>query len=109
MVVAEKPSYGGQIYKALLQEFKHFQVDDSTVYRCLQEHLKKGCVQTEWLHPPKGPARKIYSITEVGYSELEEWHEDINMRKAYFEVFMEKYERVKGERNGLGKTSQIKK
>ena len=54
----------------------------------------------EWELPAEGAARKKYAITQNGKNDLDEWKEDIEIRKHNFEVFLQKY-------NSLGEMDAI--
>ena len=98
VILAVQPYSPREIHELLLREFPGFVRDMSTLYRCLSSMEKEGLLSIEWYLPEGGAAKKIYSITEEGWSALKEWKEDIEIRKHNFEVFLEKFsELVKEE------------
>ena len=58
---------------------------------------KEGLLSIEWHLPEGGAAKKIYSITKEGWGALEEWKEDIEIRKNNFEVFLQKFSELSKE------------
>ncbi len=48
-------------------------VDVGQVYRTLRDLEAAGLVESEWSNDPTGPRRRDYSLTDVGYSALDEW------------------------------------
>ena len=91
VILADKPLNPRDIHSVLLQDFPGFTIDMSTVYRCLSSLEKEGLVTMEWELPAEGAARKKYAITQNGKNDLDEWKEDIEIRKHNFEVFLQKY------------------
>jgi poly-beta-hydroxybutyrate-responsive repressor len=47
------------------------QVEMTTLYRTLRQLEKDGLVRSAWEAQPRGPARRVYTITEAGRSWLD--------------------------------------
>jgi len=43
---------------------------EGTIYPALKALEREGFIEGVWEHPPSGPARKVYSLTEPGRYEL---------------------------------------
>ncbi|AOV17723.1 hypothetical protein BJI67_12250 [Acidihalobacter aeolianus] len=96
LLLAEHPSHGLALHKdinALLPE--GLQVDAGNLYRLLREMETRGAVVSDWHTESAGPARRIYRITEQGYSELAEWRDDIAKRRKAFDLFLNRYESLR--------------
>jgi DNA-binding PadR family transcriptional regulator len=91
LILAERDLHGGGIHTELVQRLPSFSSDTGAVYRVLQELENSGAVKLAWDTPESGSARKIYSITETGWNELEFWKKDIEMRIANLNYFLETY------------------
>ena len=88
LLLSEGPSYGALLLTRLQNELPHFFSDSADVYRCLQDMSKNGLVETSWEPQETGQPRKWYTITPKGMDVLKEQAEDIRMRKANFEFFL---------------------
>ena len=97
VILAERKYSPREIHGLLLREFPGFVRDMSTIYRCLSTMEKEGLLSIEWHLPEGGAAKKIYSITKEGWGALEEWKEDIEIRKNNFEVFLQKFSELSKE------------
>lgn len=97
VILAERKYSPREIHDLLLREFPGFVRDMSTIYRCLSTMEKEGLLSIEWHLPEGGAAKKIYSITKEGWGALEEWKEDIEIRKNNFEVFLQKFSELSKE------------
>ena len=99
VILAEEPRNPRDIHSVLLQDFPGFTIDMSTVYRCLSSLEKEGLVTMEWELPDEGAARKKYAITKSGKNDLNEWKDDIEIRKYNFEVFLKKFKTLSEQEN----------
>ncbi len=53
--------------------FIHWSGNNNQIYRTLIDLHQAGLVANEVILPESGPARKVYTITESGRSELHDW------------------------------------
>ncbi len=74
-VLAEGPLHGYRIADRLgeLRLAKGQRPDVSGVYRFLRGMEKKGLVESSWDVSERGPARRMYAITEAGSRCLRRW------------------------------------
>lgn len=86
------PKHGGALF-ALAQESLHLaeSLDSGAVYRTLRDLELKGCVTSTWDTERSGPAKRVYTITERGITELRLWHDEILLRKQNLDFFLEGY------------------
>lgn len=68
--IAQGPTYGYAV-AADLEEAGLGQIKGGTLYPLLTRFEKAGLVEVEWRTGESGPARKYYSLTSTGRSELE--------------------------------------
>lgn len=99
LILADGDLHGGGIHTELVQRLPNFNSDTGAVYRVLQELENSGAVKLTWDMPDTGSARKIYSITETGWNELKFWKDDIEMRIANLNYFLESYANIIARRN----------
>lgn len=98
LLLAEGESYGGAIHAALSDRLPEFQGDTAAIYRSLQKLEQDGEVKALWDTANSGPARKIYTLTVLGWQRLDEWQTDIKLRLANLQYFLDSYQRVKANR-----------
>ncbi|TCS78689.1 helix-turn-helix transcriptional regulator [Pectinatus cerevisiiphilus] len=90
--LAHGNAHGGAIYNALINNIPDFQCDTAAIYRTLNQLNKDGAVTFSWDTSHAGPARKIYSITPIGYEQLTLWKSDIEQRIKKLQFFLHTYE-----------------
>ncbi|MEI7816102.1 MAG: helix-turn-helix transcriptional regulator [Desulfuromonadales bacterium] len=91
LTLAEKSVHGSAIHSALIERFGLYKPDTGAIYRCLQQLEQDGEVDSEWDTSGKGPAKKNYRLTSAGWEKLEQWRQDIEMRLANLQYFLEMY------------------
>lgn len=73
-VLSREKLYSQEIPKKLL-EYKMSDVSDGTLFPLLLRLESEELIESEKVPVPNGPARKYYSTTEKGLSELEKFKE----------------------------------
>lgn len=68
-LLADGPSYGGQIVEQLAAH-PGLAANRGTVYPLLARLKKAGALETSWQESPVGPPRKYYELTEDGRTSL---------------------------------------
>ncbi|RXJ04591.1 PadR family transcriptional regulator [Anaerobacillus alkaliphilus] len=76
--------YGYQLVKEMGRRSENaLDVKEGTLYPALHKLEEKGFISSYWKEQEKGPARKYYSITDVGQQLLEdktkEWNSFVKM------------------------------
>src|ERR1700730_9013485 len=76
----------------LLREYLHgagfFNVEMSTLYRTLRQLEKDGLLHSNGEPGPSGPARRVYSLTDVGRTWLDQWADTLGMyRRMLDQIF----------------------
>ncbi|VBB05804.1 transcription regulator padr n-terminal [Lucifera butyrica] len=84
--------YGAALLNTLQKELPWYHTDSAVIYRSLQDLEQEGAVKSYWETDTAGPARKWYQITPKGLERLQEFKEDIEMRKRNLEFFLDSYE-----------------
>jgi PadR family transcriptional regulator PadR len=96
LLLREETGHGyGLIEQLSYFGFSEEQLNVSTLYRTLRTMEKEGSVVSTWEEGGKGPKRRVYSITESGKKELENWILVLNGRKAMIEKLIKRYESLK--------------
>ncbi len=66
-------------------------VDHSGVYRTLRKMEETGLVASSWEAGDKGPARRLYTLTDSGRDCLDVWARTLKRHSQAIESFLEEY------------------
>lgn len=93
LFLLEKPMHGGMLFTKI-QESLHLadQLDSGAIYRVLRDLESKNLVHSSWNTDDVGPAKRIYTITQAGKSEVKRWYDDIALRKKNLDFFLLHYD-----------------
>ncbi len=77
-LLLERPMYGYEILVTLTDRGSgEFEFKQGTLYPLLYRLEREGWIRGEWVEPPTGKKRKVYSLTAEGMrvraARLEEW------------------------------------
>lgn len=92
LAVALEPNHGLGILKKLQEIAPGNRLDTAVIYRKLGEMEKMGHVTFEWVDSEAGPKKKVYSITDKGMKQLEEYKIDIEASIKRLNNFLSIYE-----------------
>jgi len=70
-------SYGYELMEKMAT-FGLAAMNPGTFYRTLRQMEKDGMIRSTWNISERGPARRMYSITEAGEAYLKLWTESLN-------------------------------
>ena len=79
---------------ALIEQMARFgfeAMNPGTLYRTLRQMEKEGLCESEWETNEGGPARRIYSITDVGEAYLEFWVKSLEQYQRNVDAFFRLY------------------
>ena len=96
VLLAEQTNHG----YGLTEQLKSFGFDDinvSTLYRIMRRMDERSWVSSAWEKGDKGPARRVYSITEDGLSALKEWISVFEKRRSSIDTLLSKYKQIAEE------------
>ena len=66
-------------------------VELSTLYRTLRQLENNGLLQSSWEPGPAGPARRVYSLTDVGSAWLDTWANALSAYRGMIDRFFGLY------------------
>lgn len=96
-------SYGYELMERIT-EFGLEAMNPGTLYRALKQLEKKGAVKSTWETLEGGPARRVYSITDVGEAYLGFWVVALEQYQrnvdAFFRLYTGKAQRINEEEDG---------
>jgi PadR family transcriptional regulator PadR len=98
----EGPLHGHAIRAALVERFPGYKADPGATYRTLQSLEEAGEVAFHWDTDSRGPARKVYTLTPLGWERLEFWRSDIERRLASLQIFLDHFKQSKARKNAAG-------
>jgi PadR family transcriptional regulator PadR len=100
LLLAEEPSHG----YALLEKLTELGVADNRlplpiVYRFLRDlEREKLAVSDQVVEEGKGPARKVYRLTDKGWEDLGFWSEGLKTLNGFIYEFQNRYESAQAGR-----------
>lgn len=96
LVLSEKPCHGYDLAKKLSEIGFDFSdvAEMGALYRLLNWFESCGLVKSQWNFPDAGPAKKVYSITPLGMSYLQELAKTLEREKALLDAFFEEYRKI---------------
>lgn len=80
-------------YKLIQELTQHgfTSIDQGNVYRLLRQLEKDNLVKSEWDTTSSGPAKRIYSITNVGLQYLDLWAGSLGQYQTMLDSFFNMY------------------
>jgi len=91
----EGPLHGHAIRAAMIQRFPGYKADPGATYRTLQTLEEAGEVVFHWDTGSRGPARKVYTLTPLGWERLEFWRSEIEHRLVFLQTFLDHFHRFR--------------
>ena len=98
LALMEGPLHGHAIRAALGERFPGYKADAGATYRTLQALEEAGEVTFHWDTQSRGPARKVYALTPLGWERLEAWRSDIEGRLEILQTFLGHFAQAKAKR-----------
>jgi poly-beta-hydroxybutyrate-responsive repressor len=81
----------GYLIEEYLRSVGFFSLEMSTLYRTLRQLEKDGLLQSSWEPGPTGPARRVYSLTDVGRTWLDQWAGTLDTYRRMLDQFFGLY------------------
>ncbi len=66
------------------------QADAGAIYRTLRHLEENGLVVSQWDTTGTGPAKRLYTITQLGIENLRLWENSLRQHKQALDAFLEK-------------------
>lgn len=85
--------YGGQILQRCKDELPFNPYDSAIVYRTLQKLEDEGAISVELKTEADGMNKKYYRLTDIGWSCLDDFYHDMQLRKQNLEFFLDRFEK----------------
>ena len=81
----------GYAIEEYLRRLGMVSVEMSTLYRTLRQLEKDGLLRSTWEPGPAGPARRVYSLTDVGSAWLDNWASALSVYRGMLDRFLGLY------------------
>jgi PadR family transcriptional regulator PadR len=70
------------------------QADPGAIYRTLRHLEEFGLVQSEWDTSGTGPAKRVYTLSDLGKEQLKLWADSLKQRRSALDDFLQKLDDV---------------
>ncbi|WP_147533621.1 poly-beta-hydroxybutyrate-responsive repressor [Bacillus marasmi] len=91
LLLLSKMSLHGYELSQKLQAFGFHSIDQGNLYRLLRQLEKENLVQSEWDTTGAGPAKRRYTITDVGVSYLKGYANQLESYQTMLDQFFNMY------------------
>ncbi|MGB9813730.1 MAG: helix-turn-helix transcriptional regulator [Thermovenabulum sp.] len=92
LLLYEKPSHGYELMERLSDFGFNECIDPGAIYRNLRKMEEEGLIKSEWDTQGKGPAKRLYELTEEGKEALYTWAEHVKRQIKRMEYFLKRYD-----------------
>lgn len=80
----------------LIEQLAYFgfhaeELNAGTLYRTLRKMEKEGMVTSDWAEGGPGPRRRVYSITETGKTDLDQWIGVLEQKRQRIDTLIARY------------------
>ena len=99
LTLREWNSYGYELMERMAA-FGFEAINPGTLYRTLRQMEKDGLCESKWETSSGGPARRMYSITNVGEAYLEMWADALEQYRRTLDNFFRFYSGRRQRTNG---------
>jgi poly-beta-hydroxybutyrate-responsive repressor len=86
----------GYLIEEYLRGMGFLSLEMSTLYRTLRQLEKDGLLHSSWEPGPTGPARRVYSLTDVGRGWLDQWAGALDVYRRMLDQFFGLYDKQTG-------------
>lgn len=93
--LAANPGHGYDLRKAVEQMTDgYLRIDPPGIYRLLRKLEQEGIVESSWTEGVFGPQRRRYSLTDRGWTVLQEWRDSLVKQHRACELTIESIDTV---------------
>ncbi|MBM4430835.1 MAG: PadR family transcriptional regulator [Chloroflexi bacterium] len=92
LLLAQKPTHGYELMERLGQDEEAPGADPGLLYRTLRQLEQDGLVRSTWDTEGRGPARRVYEISDEGVEYLHTWAVNIRRTRERLDRFLAEYQ-----------------
>jgi PadR family transcriptional regulator PadR len=104
LLLAQKPAHGYELMERLSQD-EDPGADPGLLYRTLRQFEEDRLLRSSWDTEGRGPARRVYEITDEGLDYLHAWAVNVRRTRERLERFVTEYEAFFSDQNRGGETN----
>ncbi|MCY0892882.1 MAG: PadR family transcriptional regulator [Acidibacillus sp.] len=101
LLIAKHKGHGGALMAELSELLPDWTIDSGGIYRVLRDMEEHKLLLSTWDTPDGGAPRRVYTLTDAGRHELNQWHEDILARKRGLDLFVDMYHEWESQNPGI--------
>ena len=90
LLLAEAPAHGYELMEQL-RPFGFEVNDPAAIYKSLRQMELEGLVSSTWETSPRGPARRVYSLTSDGRDLLDAWAMTLAHNREILGHYLDRY------------------
>jgi poly-beta-hydroxybutyrate-responsive repressor len=90
--LAKQPAHGYELMEVLDKTGELGSSDPGNLYRILRGLEEDGLVCSNWDTSGAGPARRVYELTEDGFTSLDSWVANLRETRLKLDAFLADYE-----------------
>jgi len=92
LLLSQKSAHGYELLERLSQDEDAPGADPGLLYRTLRQFEEDELVHSSWDTGGRGPARRVYEITDAGIEYLHTWAVNIRRTRGRLDRFLAEYE-----------------
>ncbi len=92
--LAQSPAHGYELLERLDQAQELPEADPGFLYRTLRALEEEGLVRSSWDTAGSGPARRVYTLTDLGRDYLDAWAVHVRRTRDQLNLFLAEYEKL---------------
>jgi PadR family transcriptional regulator PadR len=92
LLLLKKSAHGYEMMERLAQDGETPDTDPGLLYRTLRQLEEDGLVRSSWDTEGRGPARRVYELTDEGLEYLHAWAVNIRKTRQRLDRFLAEYE-----------------
>ena len=92
LLLLKKSAHGYEMMERLAQDGETPDTDPGLLYRTLRQLEEDGLVRSSWDTEGRGPARRVYELTDEGLEYLHAWAVNIGKTRQLLDRFLAEYE-----------------
>ena len=96
LLLGEAPAHGYELIEQL-RPFGCEINDPAAIYKSLRQMEEEGLVTSTWQTSPRGPARRVYSLTTDGQDQLDAWAMTLAKNRAILGLFLARHSAIRSD------------
>lgn len=94
LLISEQESHGYELIARLTALGIGVPPTSGGMYRCLRAMADEGLLESYWTTPTRGPARRVYALTETGEEQLERSMTGLSQLLPTVKGLLQRYQRA---------------